>query len=248
MWADSATPYEIQAPPPGDPENPVPVAISKKIPAKEWIGKRVAVAVRTAIRTNDHYSSWSNRVVLDVIPPLTPPKVNAESTAKGVLLSWEPERPDLEFRVFRKTATDNAPLQIGTSKTPDYVDTTSQYETPYEYSVVAAHGLAESLPSASEPITTKDIFAPSVPASITALAAPNSIELSWQRSPESDLKGYYVYRSVDGGPYQTLGGLVTLPSFSDHDVQHGKTYSYQVSAIDQKNNQSARSSSAQVAY
>ncbi len=247
-WADSATQYEIQTPPPGDPENPVAIAISKKIPAKEWVGKRVAVAVRTAIRTNDHYSSWSNRVLLDVVPPLTAPQVKAESTAKGVLLSWQPERPDLEFRIYRRGATDTAPAQIGTSKTPDYVDTTSQYQTPYEYTVVAAHGLAESLPSAPEPITTKDIFPPSVPASITALAAPNSIELSWQRSPEPDLKGYYVYRSVNGGSYATVGGLVTLPGFSDHDVQHGKTYTYQVSAIDQKNNQSDRSATAQVVY
>jgi fibronectin type 3 domain-containing protein len=93
-----------------------------------------------------------------------------------------------------------------------------------------------------------DIFAPSVPASITALAGPDSIEVSWQRSPEPDLKGYYVYRSVNGGPFERQGGLVTVPTFSDHNVEHGKTYRYEVSAVDQKNNESGKSAAAQAVF
>jgi fibronectin type 3 domain-containing protein len=42
--------------------------------------------------------------------------------------------------------------------------------------------------------------------------------------------------------------LLTLPTYSDHNVEHGKTYRYQVSAVDQKNNESAKSAVAEVAY
>ncbi len=165
-----------------------------------------------------------------------------------MLLTWGPENSGLEYRIYRKSANDNAPIQLDVSHTPDYLDKTSQYETPYEYTVVAQKGLAESLPSKSVSITTTDIFPPSVPASITALAGPNSIELSWQRSPEPDLKGYFVYRSIDNGPFVKVGNLQNVPSFSDRNVEHGKTYRYQVSAVDQKNNSSEKSAPTAISY
>ena len=247
-WAASATAYELEPPPPGDPENPVAVTVSKAVPVTDWVGKHVAIAVRTAVKKNDHYSSWSNRVVLDVLSVLSPPLVKADSTAKGVLLSWPSEGSGLEYRVYRKVATDTAPVELGTSTTRDFLDSTSQYDTPYEYTVVAARGLTESLPSEPVAITTTDIFPPSVPSSITALAGPSSIEVSWQRSPEPDLKGYFVYRSVSGGRFEAVGGLLTLPAYSDRNVEHGKLYRYQVSAVDQKNNQSRKSVTAEVSY
>ncbi len=247
-WAASATPYELEPPGRNDPENPVGVTLSKTVPITNWVGKRIAIAVRTAVKRKDHYSSWSNRVVLNVIPAIAPPVVKAQSTAKGVLLTWSSEGSELDYRVFRKSAADAVPAEIGTSKVLEFLDTTSQYDTPYQYTVIAARGLSESVRSESVSITPTDIFPPSVPSSITALAGPNSIEVSWQRSPEPDLKGYHVYRSVDGGPFQAVGGLLTVPAYSDRNVEHGKTYRYEVNAVDQKNNASERSIAAQVSY
>lgn len=247
-WASGAKRYPVAPPALADPDNPVAVSLSKKIPAAEWADKRVAVAVRTAVKKRDHYSAWSNRVVLEVIAPLGAPHVEAKSVAKGVILTWSAVPNSSEYRIYRKSSADNAPIEIGTSKLPSYLDTTSQYDIPYEYTAVAVRGLVESLPSEPRPITTTDIFPPSVPSGVAALAGPNSIELSWQRSPEPDLKGYYVYRSVNGGPYQQVGGLLTLPAYSDHQVEHGTTYNYEVGAVDQKNNPSDKSAPARVSY
>jgi hypothetical protein len=247
-WQDTATRYELTPPPSADPENPLAVPISKNVPAAVWVGKRVTVAVRTAIKKKDHYSAWSNRVVLDVIAPLQPPSVNKKSTLKGVELTWQNRDTALEYRIYRKDPGPNPPVQLGISKTNTFLDTTSQYETPYEYTVVAVRGNAESLPSEPVRITTSDTFPPSVPATVTALAAPNSIEVSWQRSPEPDLKGYLVYRSVNGGTFEPVGGLLNLPTFSDHQVEHGKTYAYRIAAVDQKNNPSDRSTAVQVHF
>ncbi|MDQ2841399.1 MAG: hypothetical protein M3Y72_10255 [Acidobacteriota bacterium] len=247
-WAASATPYELEPPAPSDPENPVSVSLSKTVAIADWVGKRVAIAVRTAVKKNDHYSSWSNRVVLDVIPALSPPVVKAQSTAKGVLLTWPSEGGALGYRIYRKGAAEATAVELGTSNTHDFLDSTSQYETPYQYTVVAARGLSESLPSEPAAITTTDIFPPSVPSSITALAGPSAIEVSWQRSTEPDLKGYFVYRSVNSAPFEAVGGLLTVPAYSDRNVEHGKIYRYQVSAVDQKNNASERSVTAEVSY
>jgi fibronectin type 3 domain-containing protein len=50
-----------------------------------------------------------------------------------------------------------------------------------------------------------------------------------------------VYRSADGQPPARLGELVTTPAYSDRVVQSGKRYRYEVTAVDQKGNESARS-------
>jgi fibronectin type 3 domain-containing protein len=248
QWAAGAQQYSLTPPPPNDRDNPQAVPMTKSIPASDWIGKHVVIAVRTAVRKTDHYSSWSNRAILNVIKPLEPPVVKAEATAQGVLVSWEKQVSGAQYTVYRQGPGEPQPVQIGTSDHPDYLDKTAQYDTQYTYTAIATKGSAESLTSNACEITPVDKFAPSVPASITALAGPDSIEVSWQRSPESDLKGYYVYRSVNGGPFERQGGLVSVPTFSDRHVEHGKTYRYEVSAVDQKNNESGKSAAAQTTF
>lgn len=248
QWAAGAQQYSLPPPPAGDRDNPQAVAIHKSIPVDGWIGKHVVIAVRTAVKKTDHYSSWSNRAILNVISPLEPPVLKVEPTAQGALVTWEKQVSGAQYRVYRQGPGDKQPVELGTSDHPDFLDKSAQYDTPYSYAVVTTKGSAESLMSEATPFEMSDTFAPSVPASITALAGPDSIEVSWQRSPESDLKGYYVYRSVNGGPLERQGGLVSVPTFSDRNVEHGKTYRYEVSAVDQKNNESAKSAPAQAGF
>lgn len=238
-WSDQAKHYEVPMPPPVAQGSP-PTAIQYQIPVSDWEGKSVDIFIRTADK-DSRFSSWSNRVHLDVIPPLATLQVTAKDVRQGVKLSWPEEQGGAHYDVYRKGPNDKAPVKIGTAEHNDYLDTTSAYETPYQYTVIAAKGSAESLSSAPAEITTHDIYPPSVPGSIAAIASANSIEISWERSPESDLKGYYVYRSINGGPFERIGNLVNVPSYSDHDIQAGKTYRYRVSAIDMLNHESDKS-------
>ena len=247
-WALSAKRYDVPLPPANDPDDPTPHSITREIPASEWVGKRIAVLVRTAVKRNGHDSQWSNRVVLEVVPPLDPPVVQAKATKEGYLLTWAAENTDAHYTIFRQGPNDKTPAQIGTSDASPYLDSTSQWDTPYSYTVVAQKDSAESLPSKPFRVTHADTFPPAIPASITAVAGPDSIELSWSRSPDADLKGYFVYRSTDGGTFERQGDLLTLPSFSDRAVQHGHVYHYAVTAVDQKNNESDRSTAAEIAF
>lgn len=248
QWAAGAQQYSLTPPPPNDRDNPQAVPFTKSILVDSLVGKHVAIAVRTAVKKTDHYSSWSNRAVLNVVTPLEPPVVKLEPTAQGVLVTWEKQVSGAQYRVYRQGPGDKQPVEIGTSDHPDYLDKSAQYDTHYFYTVIGTNGSAESLTSKPAEIQMSDTFAPSVPASITALSGPDSIEVSWQRSPESDLKGYYVYRSVNGSPFARQGGLVSVPTYSDHAVDHGKTYRYEVSAVDQKNNESGKSAPAQASF
>jgi hypothetical protein len=42
--------------------------------------------------------------------------------------------------------------------------------------------------------------------------------------------------------------MLSVPAFSDRSAEHGKVYRYEISAIDQHNNESARSGPVQVNY
>lgn len=250
-WADSASRYEIPLPAPSDPDDPLPTPVTHSVPVDIFQGRRIAVAVRTAVKKNDHFSSWSNVVRMEVIPPLQPPVIKAEPSPEGIRVTWSTSQPVVQHRVLRQGPNEKAPVAMGTTGKPDYVDTTSQYDVAYTYTAVAFQGTAESLPSA--PVTVSaaenaDTFPPKAPAGVTALATPATIELSWERGTEPDLKGYYVYRSVNGGPFERQGGLIVWPAYSDAHVEHGKTYRYEVSAIDQKNNESDKSPAAEVKF
>jgi hypothetical protein len=248
-WADTAKPYSLNPPSPSDPLDPQPIAMTESIPVAGLLGQHVAIAVRTAVKRGDHYSAWSNRVVLDVLPPLSAPaSLKLVSAAEGVVIEWEGVESAKSYRISRQAPSDKTAAEIGSAEQPHFVDTTAQFETQYSYAVVALNGGVESPPSEAVKITPLDKFPPSVPGGVTALAGPESIEISWQRSPETDLQGYYVYRSVNGGEFERQGAMLSLPAYSDRQVEHGKSYRYVVNSVDKKGNESARSSAAQVGF
>ncbi|HXR75952.1 MAG TPA: hypothetical protein VN737_08260 [Bryobacteraceae bacterium] len=254
-WAAGATRQQIPLPEPrkkkkGDSEEP-DQQIASSIAASSLAGKRVVVAVRTAVR-GERFSQWSNIVRIKVVEPLLPPVVKPDSDPKGVRLTWPAQRSGLKYRVLRQGPKESRAVEVAVVDKPEFVDAGAAYGTLYHYTVIALDtdddANAQSEPSEAVSITPEDKFAPSVPSGLTALATPNSIELSWSRSPEPDTKGYAIYRSVDGGPFQRVAGLLALPTYSDKDVQQGKKYRYEVSAIDEHNNKSDRSAAVEVTF
>lgn len=101
-------------------------------------------------------------------------------------------------------------------------------------------------------IDAQDIFPPSVPSGLVAVAtaadstAGASIDLSWQPVTDPDLAGYVVYRldaNLPGTAWERISPAqpVIGPGFHDPQVQPGHKYRYSVTAIDQLGHESARS-------
>lgn len=218
------------------------------IPATDWVGKDITVELRTSGKSERHFSAWSNPVKLKVIPPLKAPDVTITATVQGYSLSWPDEGAGVQYDVLRKGATESKFVQIGTSDVAHYVDGTAQWGTPYRYEVMAHTATAESPIATTKEVNVPDTFPPAVPVGVAGATTADSVELSWDRNTESDLKGYYVYRAGDDGKFVKVGELTVLPAYSDHAVEHGKTYQYEVSAIDQSNNESARSAPVSIAF
>jgi fibronectin type 3 domain-containing protein len=90
-------------------------------------------------------------------------------------------------------------------------------------------------------VTMVDTFAPAAPVKFAALAGPRSVELSWDRNMEPDLKGYRVRRASGDGEFVVLADFVETPAYSDRAVESGVRYRYAVTALDLRNNESKQS-------
>jgi hypothetical protein len=146
---------------------------------------------------------------------------------------------------------------LGPAPGNSFRDTDFTFGTTYVYvvrSVEDEQGQpVESSDSAPLIVTPKDTFPPAAPQRLVAVPSRNEqatgngggyIELSWDINQETDLQGYYVYRSEQPG---TTGeriskSLLLTPTFRDNNVTLGKQYTYRVTAVDRSGNESPFSS------
>lgn len=236
QWAAAATKYNVPA--------TEPKKLQYSVPLAEWTGQEIVIAVRVA-NSRGRFSDWSNQVVVPVTPFVpSPADVKVFATPQGVSITWTPV-PGTQFRMFKKTADQKTPLLLGTTPGENWLDEKVEFGKPYEYSLQAIRGKAESEIAGPFAITPADTFPPAKPSSVSVLAGVGSVELSWDRNTESDLKSYRVYRSVDGGAFERVIEVDT-PAWSDKAVEPGKRYRYQVSAVDQSGNESEKSEPAEI--
>jgi len=233
---------------------PIPLRagpVHLEIEVGEWVGKEVFFRVRLVGRKG-RPSEWSEFKTLRIVPPLAAPaELGAETTAEGVRLWWNgPSEPaGVEFRLLR-SAKDQPEQELAVTTEREWLDRTVRYEETYSYRVQSLFRRqgAQAVSRASTPvkITPVDRFAPLTPRGISALAAPASIELSWDQNTEPDLAGYIIYRADGEKPFAPLAKCAT-PAYSDQQVQPGQLYRYAVSAFDQAGNESNRSEAVEVA-
>jgi hypothetical protein len=112
-------------------------------------------------------------------------------------------------------------------------------DTSYTIKVTATYsdgtettGLEKTFKTLPEP---PDTTPPSKPTGLIAEYDGSAVNLSFSANTESDLSYYNIYR--DG----TKLGTVTTNSFKDTSAKDGKTYAYEVSAVDKAGNASEKS-------
>jgi hypothetical protein len=100
-------------------------------------------------------------------------------------------------------------------------------------------------PSPAVTFTYRDTFPPSAPSGLVLVPgggfgeAP-SFDLAWDANLEPDLLGYNVYRRDGDGAFVKINAEpLTAPAFRDLQVEAGHQYTYRVTAVDQRHNESA---------
>jgi fibronectin type 3 domain-containing protein len=215
---------------------------SVEIDAAKYVGKSAVIGVNVH-GPHGRDDGWSI-ISLEVLPTLPMPRdLHAADAPNAVHLQWTAVAP--AFRIFRRQPLDTDWAQIGDSTEPSFDDKTFEYGKTWQYYVQAVRRVGEnwmeSEPSATITFAPTDKFPPAVPAGLIVIPGTKSIELSWDPVTDSDLAGYRVYRNG-----VKIADEVARAAFSDPNVVAGTKYSYQVSAVDQAGNESARCAAMEV--
>jgi uncharacterized lipoprotein YddW (UPF0748 family)/chitodextrinase len=171
----------------------------------------------------------------DLTPPSVPTNLAATSVSSSQInLTWTASTDNVAvtgYKIYR----DGVYLTSVTGTS--YSNTGLSQYTTYSYTVLAYDAMGnESAQSTSANATTWDGIAPTVPTGLTATAtSPTRVSLSWTASTDNvGVMGYKIYR---GGVYVTS---VATTSYVDTGRSPSTAYSYQVSAYDARNNESAK--------
>jgi hypothetical protein len=245
----------------------LPPTLLRENPAAEIT---YAVEVQNA---NARSAGVSNRVHVPAIMTLPPPAdLTAQLTGDGVILSWTSTGGlhdsgadlgvQLFYRIYRRdeiTGKDAVAAEIPLGE-PDHVhftDSAFEWEKTYLYRVTAVSTIqrpdnqvqVEGDDSANIRVVAHDVFPPAIPTGLQAVYSGEGqkpfIDLIWAPVTNTDLAGYNIYRSTSGNNAIKLNTEpVKSPSYRDTFVVSGITYTYTVSSVDVRANESPRSEPA----
>jgi hypothetical protein len=183
-----------------------------------------------------------------------------------------PQSPNLKtnylYRVVRSSdqVAKGQPARVVIAEVPAnhatemVLDKNFTWEKTYQYRVVGvtrvisregkqlAEFEGEDSPVAT--IVAHDVFPPARPSGLqavySALDTRKFIDLTWTPNDESDLAGYNIYRKAGDNmaPVRINSELIKTPSFRDEKVAAENTYTYLVTAVDARGNESPMSEPA----
>jgi hypothetical protein len=166
--------------------------------------------------------------------PAGPTRYNVYRIESADPLALPDRAAAAEWTIPRPAPLNPMPLTTLTFADPAAFDRTQCYL------VRAVRGATTQLIEGESPpmqcVTPVDVFPPTPPANVTAVAGEGSISLIWEPNLEIDLGGYLVLRGEAGSA--TLQPLTDSPiadaRYTDRDVKPGTRYVYAVLAVDDR--------------
>jgi len=184
-----------------------------------------------------------------------------------------PSNPPIEYklRIYRREGPNDKQakptdarlsdvnyVECTQNQLPQFLDQTFEWEKHYAYhasvvTLIAQPGKPEvEIEGDDTPVIqvfAHDVFPPAVPtglqAAFSGVGQAPFVDLVWAPDTEADLAGYNIFRHEEGGqPLKLNTDPVKTSAYRDTNVQSGKKYFYSVSAVDERNNESARSEEA----
>ncbi|MFC0211038.1 fibronectin type III domain-containing protein [Paenibacillus chartarius] len=184
----------------------------------------------------------------DTVPPAAPTGLTAAPGNTTAQLNWnantEGDLADYKVYVSANGGTTwNAGISVGTARS--YQATGLTNGQAYTFAVTAIDTSGNESPksaSANATPSSGDVTPPSTPAGLTGSAVDGSAALIWNANEDSDLAGYKVYTSTDGGTTWNAGANANkLTAYTAGGLTDGSSYSFAVSAYDTNGNESGKS-------
>jgi predicted small lipoprotein YifL len=182
-------------------------------------------------------------------------------TQKGKLLELKWNKPALNvmeqpvqgiagYNIYRKIerGIEGEPpreflkLNKKTVLTEYYEDTETGSEGTYSYYITALQSMTtESSPSNTPTIKISDIYPPDIPQNLMAFRAADHLFLTWKKVTDMDLAYYRVYRKIEDeadDEFKLLADKVTDNFFRDKKVRRDTVFSYTITSVDDRGNES----------
>jgi len=116
--------------------------------------------------------------------------------------------------------------------------------TSYHYRIKSSDLFANVYYGSDQVLTTggsPDIIAPLTPAGLASAYGNESAKLTWNQNTDADLGGYSLYRGTTVSTLSLIASNVPDTSYQDQGLVNDVTYYYQISAVDQRSNESPKS-------
>ena len=183
--------------------------------------------------------------------PSQPSSITAVGALRSITISWSAPASDggsavSSYKLYRGSSPTSLSLLATLGTVYSYVDSSLTDGTTYYYKVSAINVIGEGTATAVVSTTT-DTVVPGPPQGLIATASSESVLLSWS-APASNggsaIVGYKIYRGESSGQLALLTFVGNYLSYLDPGLTNGRTYYYQVSAVNSVG-EGARSSEAQ---
>jgi hypothetical protein len=222
----------------------------------------------TSVGERNRTAGPGNLARVSAFPVMNPPaKVELRMVPKGVEVVFQPDSSgpyqgvaglEFAYRVSRRLEGAKSPTIVGQvamgAGPMALIDSGIEWESTYEYWVTPITRLrasargdeAQGEDSPAVKIVAHDSFPPAVPSGVQAVYGGDpekpAIDLTWTPVSDDDLAGYNVYRRGSSGEFSRINNsMVKTPSFHDGQVALGVTFTYAVTAVDIRGNESERS-------
>ena len=171
--------------------------------------------------------------------PAAPQNVQATVVSSTqVDLTWTAPTDDggdpiVQYRVYRSTTSGSGYVEVGTSTTASFSDTSVAPGNTYYYLIAAENGVGIGLNSTEISVTMPG--PPSAPQSLSGQAGNGWVYLTWQAPADdggSAITQYLIYRAtIQGGPYTNINNVsASVLAYNDTSVANGQSYYYVVKA------------------
>ncbi len=188
---------------------------------------------------------------VDSTPPLAPMDLSAIVTGRSVTLRWRPSLSDdaMGYYIYRGFRPNDMLRMVGTpipTDTPTFLDTGFRNKglspgAKYLYAVSAIDSAQNESQRMMVNVSIPDDDPPAPPFNVrVSTGRYGVIEIGWQPSPSTDVSAFRVYRSDGISPQKILASIRGY-TYNDSSVVRGRTYTYQVCAVDSSENEGVKS-------
>jgi len=219
--------------------------------------------------TDGRAADFSNYATIEPLLNLAlpPARLEAKQVETQIEITWDPPNGNMNetspanvvgYNIYRGQGGAFNKVNADPLLEPRFVDRNFQFGAKYQYIVRSlsfkpgSASLSESIESDDSPPldhTPKDTFPPEPPKPLTIASINSMVSIFWPLSAEPDVVGYNVYRTEDENAppekwVKMNKELHKSASFRDDNVQVGKKYFYQITAVDAFGNEGVRSETA----